>query len=302
MKRPAWPTLLAAVLALFLPLAAAADGRHLFIDNGVLRLGVDLESGGSIFHLSEVETGRNLLNHHDQGRFVQQSFYGNPDGSTWSGRPWTWNPVQGGDYRGKPTTLLDHSHSETALTTKSTPMHWATGEHITEAVMESAIALEDHAAHIRFRFEYNGETAHGPHHQEMPAVFVDYALPNLVIYEGDRPWTGGELTKLVPGWPNEYQVSSEEWFAFVDEDGWGIGVYTPGTPELTTYRHPGEPGPLGGGCSYAAPIRTLAVTPGLALEYDVYLTIGTVDEIRQRFAGIRAARKNRPETPEPPQD
>ncbi len=289
MKLPGLTALLCGALALS-PVLAEESGE-LHIDNGILRLGVDLESGGSIFHLSESGTGPNLLNHHDRGRFVQQSFYGNPDGSMWGDRPWTWNPVQGGDYRGKPATILEHTHSETALTTKSTPMHWATGEHINDAVMESSISLEGVIAHIRFRFEYHGDTSHGPHHQEMPAVFVDYALPNLVIYSGDEPWTGAGLTTHVPGWPNEYHTATEEWFAFVDSGRHGIGVYTPGAHEITAYRHPGEAGPEGGGCSYAAPIRTLAVTPGLELEYDVYLTIGTVEEIRERFSGIRATRQ-----------
>ena len=36
-----------------------------------------------------------------------------------------------------------------------------------------------------------------------------------------------------------------------------------------------------------APLRTFAITKGLVFEYDVYLKIGTVDEIRSRFAQIR---------------
>jgi hypothetical protein len=31
-------------------------------------------------------------------------------------------------------------------------------------------------------------------------------------------------------------------------------------------------------------VRTLAVTPGFELTYKVYLTVGTVEEIRARFA------------------
>lgn len=36
----------------------------------------------------------------------------------------------------------------------------------------------------------------------------------------------------------------------------------------------------GGGCSYFAPIKQFAITPGFVYEYDVYLIIGRVDEIR----------------------
>ena len=66
----------------------------------------------------------------------------------------------------------------------------------------------------------------------------------------------------------------------MDDDGWGIGVWFPGTVEMTAYRFEGPSGPQGSGCSYFAPIKQFAITPGLEYEYDVYLTIGRVDEIR----------------------
>ncbi len=63
-----------------------------------MKIGVDLSSGGSIFWFSELPGDRNLLNHADRGRFIQQSYYGKADGSMWAKKPWHWNPVQGGDY------------------------------------------------------------------------------------------------------------------------------------------------------------------------------------------------------------
>lgn len=32
--------------------------------------------------------------------------------------------------------------------------------------------------------------------------------------------------------------------------------------------------------------RTMSITPGLVFEYDVYLTIGTAEEMRERFKPI----------------
>lgn len=60
-----------------------------YINNGIVQLGVDMERGGSIFHFSDVDTKRNLLNHADEGRFMQQSYYGEADGSNWNGTPWS---------------------------------------------------------------------------------------------------------------------------------------------------------------------------------------------------------------------
>ena len=80
-----------------------------YINNGVVQLGVDMDRGGAVFHFSEVNTKRNLLNHADEGRFIQQSYYGEADGSDWNGQSWVWNPIQGGGCRGEPGLFLRRS-------------------------------------------------------------------------------------------------------------------------------------------------------------------------------------------------
>ena len=149
--------------------------------------------------------------------------------------------------------------------------------------MEETITLDGSVAKIHFKLTYTGEDQSEERHQEMPAVFVDYALKNLVFVEA------GKLVRRVPGWPNEYGKASEHWTAYLDDNDWGIGILTPGTPEFTSYRYEGngEAGPEGIACSYVAPVRTLKLTKGLVLEHDVYLTIGTLEEIRERFSKLR---------------
>jgi len=267
-------------------IAESGHESKLFLDNDSIRLGIDLTSGGSIFYLSDSSTNRNVLNHFDRGRYIQQSYYGDEDGSRWGQNEWRWNPVQGGDYKGQPAKVLEHKAGKTTLYVKSTPKHWANGSDITDAVMEQWISLEGTIASIKYRFTYNGEHNHRPRHQEMPAVFVDASLPNLVLYRGDKPWRMDALTTLVPGWPNEYHRRTEEWSAFVDDNNWGIGVYTPGTTDITCYRYSGPAGSKGSGCSYFSPIRTLGITHGLVLNYDVYLTMGSVPDIRKRFYSL----------------
>lgn len=279
----AWMLLATVAFAQNIPEVAS---KQKFIENGKIKIGVDLSSGGSVFWFSELPDGPNLLNHADRGRFIQQSYYGKPDGSLWVKKPWRWNPVQGGDYQHKPAKLLEVKETAGTLYVRSIPVNWAGGEDIDECRMEEWITLSDHIARIRFQFSYRGKDTHPATHQELPAVFVDYALPDLVYYKDDGPWMGKPLTKRQPGWPNEYQAITENWAGFVGPDGRGVGVLFPGTDRITTYRHPGPPGPKGGGCSYFAPIRTMAITPGLVFEYDVYLTIGTAEEMRARFKPI----------------
>ncbi|RKX41375.1 MAG: heparan N-sulfatase [Verrucomicrobia bacterium] len=99
----------------------------------------------------------------------------------------------------------------------------------------------------------------------------------------------GKLVRRVPGFPNEYGTASGHWTAYLDDNDWGVGILTPGTPEFTSYRYEGsgETGPEGIACSYVAPVRTLKLTKGLVLEHDVYLTIGTLEEIRERFSKVQ---------------
>jgi len=278
-----------------LPISPEGNPPKQYIDNGFVKIGIDINSGGSVFFFSQSAAERNLLNHYDKGRFIQQSYYGITDGSMWAGKPWRWNPVQGGGFMGEAAKIIEKKVDKDSLYVKSRPKHWATGLDIMDATMEEKIILKDSIAHIHYTFRYSGtEVNHPATHQELPAVFVDAALPNLVFYGGDSPWTNGDITSVVPGWPNEGRLRTEEWAAYVDANKWGIGVYTPGTSNSTTYRYLGDGtvGPKGSACSYFAPVRTMKITPGMVFEYDVYLTIGSVNEIRKRFSKIHTALAN----------
>ena len=119
--------------------------------------------------------------------------------------------------------------------------------------------------------------------QEMPAVFVDAELPNLVYSES------GKLKRRVPGWPNQRGKATESWVAYLDDKDWGIGICTPGTETFTCYRFKGDgkTGPTGSACSYVAPLRRFSLQKGLSVDYEVILTIGSLAEIRERFASLR---------------
>lgn len=280
------------VAALFILPVAQAGAIHLcksnktaYIDNGQVRLGVDLDSGGGIFYFSQKMPERNVLNHFDKGRFIQQSYYGDKDGSLWNKEAWRWNPVQGGGWKGEPAKVLASSIQAKKLYVKTRPKHWATGEDVNDALMEEWIDLNGKVAHIHFKFTYTGSKDNAKRDQELPAVFVDYSLCNLVLYTGARPWTNDILTRNVPGFPNEPAEADENWAAYVDDQDWGLGVYFPGTTKLTAYRSKqnGVAGPEGAACSYFAPIQELAITKGWTHQYDVYLFIGHVTEIRNTF-------------------
>ena len=262
------------------------SGDWIYLKNEALKVGAIKSSGAGLGYLSLAESSKNLLNHYDRGRLIQQSFYGNADGSKWRNQPWNYNPVQGGDYLGKPARLLEWKSEGKTLQAKTVPLHWATGQELSECLMEQEVSLEGPVMRIHYTFAYDGTVSHEPRHQELPAVFLDASLDTLVTYVGDAPWTKEPVARLKPGQTNEYIKISESWVAYVGAEGVGVGVYVPSVSEATCYRFRGKSGGALD-CSYVAPIATFALTPGLRCSYDAYFTVGTVEEIRERFARIR---------------
>jgi hypothetical protein len=263
------------------PMARAADNAEwAYLDNGQIRIGVKKSSGACIGFLSGRD-GKNLLDHADQGRFVQQSYYGDEDGSVWGEQKWRYNPVQGGEYKGQPSQLVEFRQGEAEIYAKTQPRNWAGGALLPEVVMEEWIRLEGPLARVRFKMTYAGQKTHAQRPQEIPAIFTVPSLKTLVAYDGDAPWTNAPVSRKQPGWPNEGQKMSENWVAYVDDAGHGIGAYVPAATEATCYRYTG-----GAPCSYVAPVTNFALTPGLVFEYEMALTIGAIDEIRARFADL----------------
>ena len=269
--------------------AERATNDFVFLDNGALRLGVKKTSGAGIAYLAVSGVGENVINHWDRGRLVQQSYYGAPDGSRWDQQPWRWNPVQGGDWRGNPARLLEFRSEPAALYAKSMGKHWASGADLPEVMFEEWISLTGQVAHVKFRLTYTGTNSHPVATHELPAVFVEPQYDTLLVYEGANAWTGAAVHRSQPGWPNEARALPEHWAAYVNTNDFGVGVLVPVADALTCYRF-GDGQREHGACSYFAPVKSFAITPGLQFEYDVWLTLGSAAEIRQRFGRIVSRR------------
>jgi hypothetical protein len=246
-----------------------------YLDNGKLRLGIKISSGAAIGWLSPSKAKRNLLNHWDHGRLVQQSYYGDADGSIWADKPWRWNPVQGGDYKGTAARVLQLKTSKKEIYAKTMGRNWAGCTDLPEAIFEQWIALTGDVAHIKYRLTYSGTKRHAVRQHEIPAVFLEPNLDTLII-------GGNESTRSKPGWPNESRKIPVHWAAYVDKDDFGVGVKVPIADELTCYRF-GDGNAEHGSCSYLAPLTTFAITPGLVFTYDLFLTCGTLKEIETRL-------------------
>ncbi len=269
------------------PAAVPAQEHWTFLDNGLVRLGVNMDAGGSVGWFSHSRSTANLLNAFDHGRYVQQSYYGDSDGSEWNGKPWRYNPVQGGSWKGVPATVLEKKEGKDSLYVKTKPRQWASGAEVDEVIFEQWLTLEGGLARLKYRMTFTGTAEHRPTHQELPAVFVTPRCDTLVFCEKGSPaWTGAPLVRRQPGPPGAKDAIvkfCEPWAAWVDHEGQGVGVYFPHTDFATTYRVR-DTGP--GDCSYLAPLRTFALKPGLVFDYEAVLAIGSAEQIRAIFTKL----------------
>ena len=263
-----------------------------------------MQRGCGIFHLSLKDSEKNFINDFDGGRFIQQSYYGNDDGSEWPGageggksRPWKWNPVQGTCYDNTPSRVNKWGSTSTCFRSFVTPRHWATCALLEDVALEQTVCLlsGNHATIVKCHFTmvYNGTTKHDSTHHEMPAIFLHSSLNVLKAYTGNAPWTNDTLSDITPpkqseAIKNSYQKVTECWAAYVGSDNTGVGVLFPGTTDITMYVYAVD-GNEHASCSYFAPIRTYGLTPGQKVEYDFYIAIGALDDIRKWFSDINNA-------------
>ncbi|HOL28263.1 MAG TPA: hypothetical protein PK235_17675, partial [Phycisphaerae bacterium] len=139
-------------------LAANPEHRMSYLDNGTIRIGVNLNAGGAIAYLSKSGDSTNLVNNWDWGRQIQMSHYSGPvpfapDGKQpfpqWAGLG--WNPVQAGDHFRNPSKVLDHRNEGKTLYVKCIPMQYALDNVPAECVFECWITLQGNTAEVRSR-------------------------------------------------------------------------------------------------------------------------------------------------------
>ncbi|MCK4871787.1 MAG: hypothetical protein KAS72_03580 [Phycisphaerales bacterium] len=290
------PTVLLAACAILPIFFAAAPtwSDTSFLDNGVIRIGVDLDRGGAIHYLSESGSSSSVVNVYDLGRYVQQSYYSGPqpfvpDGATVNPQ-WIdigWNPVQAGDSFGFPSQVLDSSNDGTTLYVKCIPKQWALRDWDSESTMEAWITLDENRAHVRCRLVNNRSdtTQYPARGQELPAVYTVGTLHRLFTYAGAAPFTDENPTEIINnGPPWDAWLGTESWSALVNDQDWGLGVFHPGALVYNGGFHgtPGVGGPLHDNTGYISPIYFGEILDhDITYEYEYTLILGDLyDDIR----------------------
>jgi arylsulfatase A-like enzyme len=149
--------------------------------------------------------------------------------------------------------------------------------------------------------------------QELPAVYPIARLRSCYTYIGDAPWTG-DATVRMPDNPKGYRkglppthpdgfpwnrfTPTEPWAACVNPDtGIGFGVYSPRADAtwLCGYVNHlkmdnNRDGSLANSTSYIAPLTEIALNKNSVFEYEYFLILGSVDDVR----GFVYGKENKP--------
>lgn len=276
----------------------ARKPRMEYLDNGIVRIGVDLSIGGSITYFADLKDGLNMVNSYDWGRQVQMSFYSGPVPFEPNGKKpfphWSqlgWNPIQSGDHFSNAAKILKSTNDGKTLYIKCVPMQWPLDNEPGECTFEIWIELEGRAAHIRSRLNNarSDKTQYKGRSQELPAVYSNGPWWRLVTYTGADPFTNGELTEIPikkkgPGiFPWSNFEATENWASLINKDGTGMAVWTPGAQHFLGgfAGKPGSGGTKDSHTGYLSPIHSEILDHDIVYDYEYYLIAGSIKQIRE---------------------
>lgn len=163
------------------------DDSMIYLDNGNVKIGVDLNMGGALGYLASltynpaeytnsskdvlIKTGSatsgetkkstgevNLLNIYDLGRQVQQSYYIDVQDSDYSrgsyngNTAWPYNPVQAGDQHDNESQIVDYrkvdTDNQTLIYIKVRAMDWSQNNRTTKSYMENWYRLNKNMVQV----------------------------------------------------------------------------------------------------------------------------------------------------------
>jgi hypothetical protein len=262
-----------------------------YIDNGVIKVGVNLDLGGAITYVAKSTGGPNLINSFDWGRQIQMSHYSGPVPFAPNGKEprkeWAglgWNPIQSGDCYGNRSRVTYFKSDGKELTVRCIPMQWPLNNEPGECNFECKIKLDGNAVHVvsSLQNRRSDHTQWQGRDQELPAIYTNGPWYRLMTYTGTKPFTRGELTQIPAAFPWSGWQATENWAALVDDKNEGIGVFEPGA-----YRFiggfagkPGAGGEKDGPTGYIAPLQVEVLDYNIHYSFQYDLIVGDIKQIR----------------------
>ena len=263
----------------------------------------------------------NLINQSTAGRSAQVSLYGkNVDDETYSRgiyrttkKEWPYNPVQCGDQWDTHSEVVDYKIGKDEIYVKTRPRDWAScvstksyiecRYSISGKVVKAENRYFDWTGLTHDKYDENGELVSNKRNQEVPALSAVVPLNTMVLYEGDDPWTGKNLTYLkdlgywsvASGQAGKYLSTTkarESWAAWVNADDFGLGLYVPDIEKAVAGRHLNYNLSFTGLADAQIQFNYLTFLGVFALEtyeplsYEFYLTADNVTQMRRTFKAL----------------
>ena len=278
--------------------------------------GVDLGALGYLGGKDKYQTSGNvnLINAHDTGRLIQQSYYGTGsypyEPGMYGEAVWNYNPVQGGNLYNQASKIVDIRVSANEIYIKCRPLDWAKDQqYITPSYMEAWYTLENGMMRATCRFvDYSGYPSVTTT-QELPAFYCVEPLNDFVYFAGGDAWSANntQITRTDLGFwgtaTNQDFICNENWAAFRSDeaDGFAFGIYCPGQTLFHTGVYysgdgttrcktldPATEDPT----SYIGVVDTLHFQSYTPISYCYYLKTGTINTIRDSFKSVAQTDKD----------
>ncbi len=301
--RTIWFTVLT-ICTLYTSDAVADDAdqpaKILKIDNGIVSVGLDRTKGGAITWLAWNEHAGNIVNIHDPGRLIQQSYYAGrsldrtKDGQSPNWSPWAWNPIQGGGVSSWAQVIRFERLDETTLFAETIPKLWDMPSEEAQAVMRQWTGIEAMMPNVisvrnQIVCSRNDDDAWGPalmRSQEVPACYFIRSFDRFRSYLGKGKWRD---EKQLPGPPWGRAKPPLDAMACFHESGLGVAVYSPTANEHWNFGpHVARSSddPSGGPCVHMAPISRVLLGPKSSYEYRYWLIVGNAEQIAERLDAL----------------
>ena len=267
--------------------------------------------------------------------------------ATREGYYWPYNPVQGVDEVCNVSQIIDYEVGDNFIYVKVRAMDWGNGyarpeyDHLegynavkngrtTKSYIENWYTIKDGMLYVDNRFiDWNGFTDMDnirPHTLEIPATYIVHPLSTYVCYTGNDPWNlndeSYDVQDSLKGWwaADIVHLSwyhPEDWFAWVNDEFFGVGVYVPGAAEYHSGRNDtlsisslynnrnaanspmanqflyNKKAPTSiytscyvGNTSYTAPVVGVKMKEYVALSYSYVISVDYLDVIRSNFKKV----------------
>lgn len=269
----------------------------LVIDNGTTKIGIDRAKGASITYLSFAAYPKNMVNIHDPGRLIQQSYYAGKrldrkaDGQAPSWSPWSWNPIQGGGVGSWAKVTEFKRLDDHTLYGETIPKLWDMPDEDAAAIMRQWTSFEPDMPNVivvrnqliakRDPKDRWGPASHSP--QEVPACYFTRNFDQFKSYLGDAKWRDESQP---PGPPWGRAKPPLKAMACFNSDGHGVAIFSPTSGDTWNFGphvKAMSDDPKGGPCVHIAPVSKVHLGPRSTYEYRYWLVLGDQKQIVKRL-------------------